>query len=208
MSGDVSQICRDAYAETRRLYAERVPPLGEADRGFRILYGPPVAEPPVMFVGFQPGGHETEPDQHDGPPAACDYATATYLLARRLRGVFGAKLLARCTGLNRVFFRAPTVAAWRKVDPGLRHELEAFSLVRAECIARALRPRRIVAIGLGTLAGLCPTSIALQGEKRVLARSGELWGAPAYSMVHLSGARVSRGDLERLRVFFAGQVGG
>ncbi len=202
MSADPEAICREIYAETRRLYADRVPPLSEADRGFRVLYGPPVVEAPILFLGFQPGGHEAEPEQHDGWPAVCDYTVATWTLARRLREVFGADTLARCTGLNRIFFRSPSVAIWRKVKADLREELEAFSLARAERIAWALRPQRIVVIGLGTLAGLAPSAVALEGENRILVRRGNLWGAPAYGMVHLSGARVSRADLERVHGFF------
>lgn len=210
MKQAAEDTCRDVYKETRQYYERIAPELGDRALRFRILYGPPIIGAPTLFIGYQPGGSSEDAregmknGEHQGWPTKCDYAVAPWPLAVRLREVLGGDQLARCTGLNAVFFRAPDIDAWRRVPSRLRAEMEEFSLHRAERIVRALKPRHIVIIGLGTLdrlVGKAGSAASLRGEKGVLAREGMLWGCPAIGVVHLSGARIGREDRSNLAAF-------
>jgi hypothetical protein len=198
-------ICREVYQETRDFYADKEGHLGQDAQGFGILHGPPVVNAPFLFLGYQPGGAKESgyPDQHMRWPEKCVYPTAAWPLAKQLRLVWSTQTLAECTGLNAIFFRARSAREWSKVEEGLRGEMEGFSRKQAERIVRALAPQRIVIIGLNTFRMLTAGGIALRGaSENILVRDGELWGVPAFGIVHLSGARVSREDRDQLKRFF------
>jgi hypothetical protein len=200
-------VCRQVYEETRSFYAQKAPQLGDSACGFRVLYGPPLIDAPFLFLGYQPGGEAAhmEPDHHQTWPVRCDYAVACWPLARRVRETWGGESsLERCTGLNAIFFRAPSVRAWHQLSRPLRVEMECFSLRRAERIVKALAPKRIVVIGLAMFDRLTERKgiVARQSDRRVLVKAGELWGRPAYGVIHLSGARVSNLDRDRIKAHF------
>jgi hypothetical protein len=203
-------VCRGVYEETRTFYAEKAPSLGDAAYGFRILYGPPTTNAPILFLGYQPGGTTQNTDEHYGWPPRSEYAFAPWTLAARLRRIWGGPMLEGCTGLNAIFFRAPTIRAWKRHPYNLRNELERFSRTRAERITRALSPRSIVIVGLGTFDSLTDGVVDLRHDQRVLVKRGQLWGAPVSGIVHISGARVSRSDRALLKTYFIGpnQPGG
>lgn len=209
MDQTAEQVCRKVYEETRVFYAEKAPQLGDAAYGFRVLYGPPLTNAPILFIGFQPGGSTQSAEQglkdgeHEGWPMRCEYAVAPWRLASRLREIWDIPTLERCTGLNAIFFRAPSITAWNGISPKLRSEIEAFSLARAARVTRALAPQRIVIIGLGTFDRLTRGYPELVSDHRVLVKRGELWGAPAFGIVHVSGARVSRNDIAKLKGYFS-----
>lgn len=198
-------ICREVYAATNDYYRQFGEGLGEHALGFRILYGPPIVDARFLFLGYQPGGRAVDcAEHHETWPETCDYATEEWPLARQVRTIWGQEVVAQCTGLNAIFFRAPSVAAWNRITKSLRENLEIFSRDNAERIVRALRPECLIVIGLGTFSWLSQGEPSLHGEKgRVLARRGTLWGCEAIGTVHLSGSRISRGDRERLRAYFA-----
>src|SRR4051812_22936384 len=102
MQTTADAICRQVYEETRAFYAEKEPCLGAAANGFRILHGPPVVNPPTLFMGYQPGRtiKTAAPGQHDGWPKECLYPTASWKLARRIRNVWDIETLRQSTGLN------------------------------------------------------------------------------------------------------------
>ncbi len=198
-------ICREVYAATNDYYRRCEKDLGEHALGFRILYGPPIVDASFLFLGHQPGGQAIDcSEHHETWPETCDYATEEWPLARQVRMIWGQEVVAQCTGLNAIFFRAPSVAAWNRITKSLRENLEIFSRDNAERIVRALRPECLIVIGLGTFSWLAQGEPSLHGEKgRVLARRGTLWGCEAIGTVHLSGSRISREDRERLRAYFA-----
>ncbi|GBR69998.1 hypothetical protein [Gluconobacter kanchanaburiensis] len=119
--------------------------------------------------------------------------------------------LERCTGLNLVFFRAPSMAAWRQIARPVRKELETFSQDNCEYITRALCPRMIFVIGLGTFDTLTKGRPVLrkQHSRRadVLVREGQIWGFPAIGVTHLTGSRINTCDRERLALFLRNKVG-
>lgn len=203
-------LCREIYQETRGIYSTAVSQLGAAALGFRILYGPPLLSAPCLFLGFQPGGNAKDAaiglaeGHHDSWPLRSDYATANWSLARQMRSIWSEELIERCPGLNAIFFRSPSMKAWTQLPREVREKLESFSQERARSIVDALDPQRIIVIGFGTfdrLGGLGgPGS---RGDRdRPLTKQGELWGRPATAVLHLSGARISRTDRDRLRGHF------
>lgn len=204
MQATAEAICRQIYDETRVFYAAKERMLGDAARGFRILHAPPVIKAPTLFLGTQPGGtlETAVPGGQQDWPKECMYLSEFGRLGSRLREIWGIARLRHCTGLNANFFRAPSTKVWGSVPKTLRGEIEAFCRIRAETIVRALAPQRIVIIGLRTFGRLTSGSVALTGERRVLVKTGILWGAPAFGIIHISGARVSRDDLDRLAAYF------
>lgn len=197
-----SQTCRAVYAETARFYTRLAPALGAAARGYEILYGPPLDEPPILFIGFQPGGRHISHHRDRGAdrggswPDHCEYASAPWPMARHMRRMFGSELLSRCTGTNAIFFRAPDVATYRRSVPApLRREITGFCTGQVERMVRAMRPRRIVAIGFDSLAAFGPTVPLLASPAgRTLLRSGQVAGRPATATLHLTGAWMSNAD--------------
>ena len=203
---ETETICRDIYRETRAFYASKKIPLGSAAQGFRILYGPPIANAPYIFVGYQPGGVLVDalPDEHDTWPAEFDYTYEKWPLAVYARETWGLSVLKQCTALNSIFFRARSIDEWQHVSRSLRDEIERFCRSRAERIVRALRPHRIVVVGMNTFHDLTNGGdISLKSDKRVLVKTDFLWGTPVYGIIHLSGARISRVDRDKLAAYFA-----
>ncbi|MCS0495931.1 hypothetical protein NVS89_12555 [Ancylobacter sp. MQZ15Z-1] len=214
-------ICRSVYEETRAFHAGTAMELGEADFGFRILYGPPRVATPLLFLGDQPGGGEKDnrkglaDGERESWPETSDYATACWKLAKRIRNVWDDPPMGESTGLNLNFFRSASQGEWRRLPLSLRAKLEEFSLPRAVRIVRALAPRHIVVIGLGTfqrvvgVAEAAAVRHALVSDRgRVLGRTGELWGSPATGVLHLSGAHISVEDRQKLNAFLRERVGG
>jgi hypothetical protein len=64
-----------------------------------------------------------------------------------MRDIWSVELLDRCSGLNVNFFRAPSIAEWRKVDRDVRRRLEDFSLSSSLQLIEAMQPQRMVMIG-------------------------------------------------------------
>jgi hypothetical protein len=58
---DKSKEILRIYKEAAQLYERVAPLLGDAALGYEVLYGPPVYHPPILFVGYQPGGSKLEP---------------------------------------------------------------------------------------------------------------------------------------------------
>ncbi len=196
--------CLKAYAETRALYELKAPELEHRALGFRILYGPPTVGAPLLFLGEQPGGNVGPiPSEHEGWPPYSDYARQGWRLASQVRSIWPAALVERSTGLNANFFRAPNRAVWKGVSHSTRVEIETFCLHQAKAIVGALVPTSIVVIGLQTFDKLSINQeIAVRRNGRALVKTGELWGRPAYGVIHLSGARLSADDSSCLRDYF------
>lgn len=199
MSDPVS-VCLEATTATHAFYRQRHAAL--RNRGYAVMYGPPLLHAPVLTIGYQPGGRQIvddhlRPEPASSPwPPVLEYATDTYPLAARLQEVFGKPLLRRCTGLNAIFFSSPNVDTYRTEVPiALRREITHFCVPWVEQIVAAVQPRLVLAVGLGTLDLFGQTRTALQSTSgRVLASTGEIGGARAIGTLHLSGARIATED--------------
>lgn len=201
-----TRILQHVYRETREYYDRHQIALEQ--RGFRILYGPPIHNARYLFLGFQPGGEtsEAETGQHDSWGDESWYLTAKLrkdVLARKIREAFEVTS-ANHVGLNAVFFRSPNMKRWHEV--ACHAELERFSICKAKTIVRTLEPQNVIVIGFGTAQRLCPEwkteTVRISKRGTRLITEGSLWGCPAYAIPHLSGARVGATDLRTLKEFF------
>ncbi|MQR98901.1 beta/alpha barrel domain-containing protein [Gluconobacter aidae] len=103
------------------------------------------------------------------------------------------------------------MATWQQITRPVRKELERFSLEKCEAIAKALCPRIILVIGLGTFEVLAQGLPVLRKKHSrrpdVLAREGQIWGFPAIGVAHLTGSRINRHDADRLAAFLRDKTG-
>jgi hypothetical protein len=193
-------ICREVYAETTKFYDRYQNDLGGF--GFKILYGPPMPNAPILFMGYQPGGSvpdgitEKAAGAHAAWPRGCEYATADWRLAQNMRSMFGTSLLARCTGFNAVFFRAPTTLEYKHiVSLSMRTKAERFCREQIQRLLNALSPQKLVGIGFDGLRLLTTTEVGLISDRgRVLTITGVVAGIPCVAALHLSGAQISAAD--------------
>lgn len=196
--------CREIYGEARDFF-DQFPIV--PNYGFKILYAPPLYQPPILFIGYQPGGAdddcyiETAKGADKRWPTRCEYATESWKLAKQMRAMFGPRFLEECVGINAIFLRAKTAHDYKStVKMGTRKQIEAFCLVRVRQIVEAIDPKKIVAIGFDTLNLFGASAPDLINEKgRTLTRIGEVAGRTAIATLHLSGARISGPDLVRIR---------
>lgn len=192
-------LVRQVELDTHLYYAEHHADF--CNRGYHVMYGPPIERAPILFIGYQPGGdHHT--DDHQRPattgswPQVAYYATAPWTLARHMRAMFGADLLSQCTGLNAIFFRSPNIAVYQAEVPlARRRQAATFCLDRVQKMTSMLQPSLVVGIGFQTLQLFGPTQPALHNDRgRTLLVAGAIGGIPALASLHLSGARIAAGD--------------
>lgn len=195
-------VIQGIYAETANFYDEIRPSMGANAFGYKILYGPPRVEAPIVFLGINPGGDAKDFEkgkrigefgEHGGWPSECEYADSTWNLARALQIIFNPAFLKACTGLNANFFRSKSVKTWNSLPASVRKRAEQFSADRAKRILEVLSPRLIVTIGFGPLDKLHDkTSIirdVLVNGDRSLIRSGSVFGRQTLALRHLSASR-------------------
>lgn len=211
----IEQLCRSVYSETASLYDHLVPKMGERALGYKILYGPPKVRAPILFLGYQPGGSKCDARKGEldgervGWPQECEYATAKWLLAQKMREIWGAELLAECVGLNLIFFRARSIKEWKRVPLDVLAEAKAHSREKAALLVGALQPQKIVVIGLGAFDlmtktfGATSRSIVRPAE-RDLIRGADLCGIPSLGTIHLTGARLSSDERRAICTYFKG----
>jgi hypothetical protein len=175
-----------------------------------VLFGPPVERPPVLFLGYQPGGDEeagaveTERGTHLQWPDQCDYATQDWRLGVVMRQLFEPDIdLRPCCGINAIFVRAPNITAYKaKYDKKARAKITAFCLPRVDRLIDAMRPAKIVVIGLQTLKlfDKHPVPGQRNAKGQALTAIGQVpGGRRAIATLHLTGYRVSRQDSELIK---------
>lgn len=196
--------CLEICQQTDEFYKSVELQLGDCAFGYKVFSGPPIFQSPILFIGYQPGGGVEA--RADGMLCSGrlpwsethDLSSATWPLAQRMRTIWSAEFLSRCMTTEAVFVRAPSKIAWRKVARNVRKSVEEFSSQAVYEIIKLIEPRQIVLIGFGNLSAFrCVGQPLLSGARR-LAQPGFLQGIPACEIIHLSGARVSRSDREKL----------
>jgi hypothetical protein len=196
---DAKDAIRQAERETHLYYQAHHDEF--RDRGYRVMYGPPLERAPILFIGYQPGGDQRT-DDHRGReqsgawPALSDYATEAWTLARNMQSMFGIDLLRRCIGLNAIFFRSPNIAVYAtEVSLARRRDAAAFCVGQAKRIIEALRPKLVVTIGFKTLELFSEGRPALSNaHSRTLLIESCIAGMPAIGTLHLSGCRIAAAD--------------
>ena len=211
MEGRAGRVCRRVIDETHAFYCEYHSELG--DRGYEVLYGPPIERAPVFFLGFQPGGqHTTQDHAHAVPsrywPEKSYYATEEWKLARELQAMFGSKFLTRCTGANAMFFRSPSMADFYSEVPGnVLVKCDQFCQAKLREMLDCLQPLAIVCIGFATMRRFGLTAPILANAKgRSLIEEGTVLGFPALATLHLSGARIASEDRRLIADFISAQI--
>lgn len=201
---ETGSACRRVYTETNEIYARLKPQLGTNNLGFKILYGPPYRQAPILFIGDQPGGSVADEKENErfGWPTICEYATEAWLLARNMRLMFGLDFLTSCVGINANFFRAPNAVSWQRAPEATRETLERFSRAKLLEIIHVVNPGQIVVIGLSTLDKFGETSpILFSGNGRVLVKAGQIGERTAVATLHLSGAQIAAEDRQAIAAF-------
>ncbi len=205
MEKEAERLCKWIYLETKAFY-ETIADRCE-NQGFQILYGPPLVDAPILFIGYQPGRGLKSPEEErqygseDRWPSVCEYATEDWTLAKNLRLMFPRELLERCVGLNAIFVRSPNTQHYRSnLDTRLRREIARFCLANVTRMVEALRPKLVVVLGFETLSLFGESTPLLRSEtsRRVLAKTARVAGRQAVGTLHLSGARISRQDREAI----------
>jgi hypothetical protein len=199
-------VAKDIYRQTKCFH-----PISELCQKqhmtYEVLMGPPHGTPPIAFIGYQPGEWELTPEQARAAgyedcwvKSVCHYAEAKWRLAIRLRDIFGAPFLHRCVGLNAIFVRAQNIDAYAQaVPPRTRKLIADFCLAKVRLLLDAIDPRNIVVIGHGTLDLFGGGTPLLRNERNeALIKRGIVSGRPAYSIPHLTGARIRRADFEQI----------
>jgi hypothetical protein len=190
------ETCRGIYRDMAALYAELGPSLardGPAP-GYAILFGPPRLRPPILFVGYQPGGpYGPVPDAASPTPwpLTSQYAACSWRLALRLQDIYGKELLARCTGLNAIFVRARSSTHYKDYPSTARQRIEAFCIPACRRLIEAMQPEKVVVLGLGSLGLLGKAgqaSIATGAKGRWLVCDGTVASRPVTAVLHPTGA--------------------
>ena len=203
---DVEATCLEIYCEARD-YFDQYAALPKY-YGFNILQGPPIVRPPILFIGYQPGGdhNEGERERLRGGEMkwapTCANATGSWPLSRKLQGMFTRPYLEKCVGMNALFLRSPNIESYENdFDKTVRVVIESFCLTRVFKMIEAIDPLKIVIIGFRTQELFDkPWPVDLKNEKQALTRIGEVAGRPAIAATHLTGSRgLNAADLSRIR---------
>ena len=191
---ELEAFCRSIYRETSENEAI-VAAREQHNLGFDILMGPPRLKPEIAFIGYQPGewtmsvaearmaGYEEWWVEEQ-----CQYATAKWKLAKRLRDMFTAERLENCVGLNAIFVRARSIAEYQKVPIDVRHRIRTFCLAQVDRMLRAMEPKKIVVIGFETMKLFGRAQPCDVNAGKVLVRGGEVFQRRAFATPHLSAA--------------------
>ena len=214
--GEIDAVCRQLYSEVAAF-----PPIAAvlgADIGFEILMGQPFYEPPVLFIGYQPGDGALSPLEAREAGFEKDwvfkgrsqYSTESWLLATKLRGIFGPNnisLLDRSVGLNAIYIRARNVASYRKtVKLADRKMIQDFCREKNDFLIKTIKPKKIVVLGFGTMDVFGSSIPDVVGDnKKPVTKIGDVFGVNALAVRHLTGARFSANDYilvkDRIREF-------
>lgn len=132
-----------------------------------------------------------------GPSPFNEYLSQSWPLAAELRRRFSIAFLREFVGTNVIFFRAPSLKLWRKVEKTLRLNLESFCIDEKMRLIRAMRPKKILLLGWDALKLLRTSQfqelVANQdprtrsGRKRLL-EYGKIEEVPAFAIPHPSAA--------------------
>jgi hypothetical protein len=110
------------YAATAQFDQQIQQALGDQYLGAELFYAPPFPTQENcyfenLFLLDQPGGGSAAmtPIQNHQPPTINEYLTASYRVAKNMRQIFPRSALADGTGINTLFWRAPSQQEWAKI---------------------------------------------------------------------------------------------
>jgi len=127
--------------------------------GFAVFYSPVYESPDLMVIGFNPGGDEKSFDENVAlmVPDKHDYFKweYPYPLAKKMKDdIFGkineTELLRRSVKLNLIFFRSRIKNDFAGISKEVRKDIEQFCHEKVREIIVTLKPKIIIAEGIGT----------------------------------------------------------
>jgi hypothetical protein len=223
---DILDDIAGVYTKVLDCNAEHLRMIGDENYyGYKILNGPPIANPAILFLGFQPGGCKDDQRRYKqyerAWPAELEYLNGDEVFFEKVRNLFphDREFLRKCMGMNLIFFRAPNVLAWNKqIQRKSRMHLESFCTKHAKTMIDCINPRLIVVVGMATAKRIKKQNKDYLREdrdepwcrgvkNRVLAKSAIALGRDAVVCLHLSGCQISIEDYNRLRVFIQRKAG-
>ena len=175
--------------------------------GFSVFYTPLKYEPELMILGMNPGGSEKDFDLTKARliPKDHDYFITypdPYRLAEKMNNVFKnigkMPLLKNSVKLNVNFFRSKNQEGWNKINPELRKEAESFCKDKVKEIIEKLKPRTILAEGIGSheiikknlgIEKLSDELVSSPESKQALFIETVDSPIPLYGIAHPTGAR-------------------
>lgn len=193
--------------------------------GLKLFYSPVVFKPQLMIISYQPGGSEEhyaneDRDRFDAGdfslPTTNDYVSKNHVMSRRIRSFFdfksGMELLKNSVVFPLIFFRSPTIRAWRKELPkSARVEMEELCFQKTEEIIHVLQPQRILILGIETYQIIKKMLGSIQNEKILhtrgnnasrMAISAQYGICSIFAVMHPSGSRISKNDWRILQELF------
>lgn len=203
----------DQWAESvqQRVYEYWKQGHDDWEHGVKIFYSPVHSDTDLLLLGFQPGG-SGKGSEHEGfengdfsPPKRNQYSHHTWMLAKKMRELFDGNqdVLENCVASNIVFFGSPTTDEWDSLPTETRSEIEDFCWEQVEGLIERVDPEVILTIGIRTLDQVTDrlkleTQVhQTRGNDRLLASSVDV-SPQVVGMIHLTGARISTEDTERL----------
>jgi hypothetical protein len=182
--------------------------------GVKMFSSPVRESADILILGYQPGGgvdafdyyHDTYEEGNFSLPDKHRYLTADWKLARKMRDLFGenTELLADSVKSNIIYFRAPDIATWERLEEKRRNEIEQFCFGYVQELVEQVNPSVILAEGISTwdeLRSLLSINTGTQikrGNHRLVCVS-ETDDPKVIGIMHPSGAHISREDWERLK---------
>lgn len=222
----LEEYCKAVYTRTRALWQGPEGRYPTWKCRFSILYGPLCVTPELMILGSNPGFDPK--DLYDEEiltwPSRNEYWTQSWPFAVKLRQIFAnagcEEQLRDAVGANLLFFKSkslgthPSGLGWADNPPDIRKELEDFSRRELLGLIKAIDPKTLLVLGLGTFDTIvnescraeCSTSDTR--SKRRIFTVGQGFGRRVIGMIHPTGARVSSEDLALVSQCLATEIGG
>ncbi len=149
---------------TKEIYSEYKNKYSFWKHGIKVFYSPVRLEPDLMIISYQPGGTEKnyieeEKDSFEKGEFKMQtfnsYIETDYTMSCKIRSLFdfdnGLYFLNKSVVLPLIFFRAPTINAWRKdLSKQQRMVMEEFCFSKVKEIVQKLQPKKILILGIET----------------------------------------------------------
>jgi len=213
-----SELNKRVYNEWKANYPNWTP-------GFKVLYGPPLANPEIMIVSLNPGGGSArsswtswtrDQDRFErgdfSPPAELSYLVRDNKMARKVRDLLGKKvelLKSDTVAFPVCFFRSEK---WGSIPTPTRKNMKRFCHPLVKEIIQTLSSKRLLVIGFNTYNQLTSVLGGFTDEVVTVTRadSGEItdplakesrWqGVRVFACVHPTGFRLRRKEWEGIKL--------
>lgn len=207
---DIEAFCSSIYKRTHSKWLEEPEYLKTYDLAYRVLYTPPRELPPLLILALNPGaGGAKQCEPELCWPNENEYLLREYPFSKavyeRFEWMKKLDILTNCVGANINFFRSSCLGwrfdglGWANNPPEVRRRLEQFCLNEVKSLVREMRPNRILLIGMKAFDLLAaePSTRYERDNARLCCR-GAVLGFDALGVYHLTGARVSTQDRDRV----------